>query len=165
MYSYFPSKQALLNVLWVESFEALVERLLLAAQGRRAPLKVLEAHLRCLLEFWEEGADQYRLVYMSAAQAGGGGDLVYMARQPAYVRLLTLTGERVAACLRGPVEPSEALLRTQIDLLVAKVLGYLQLALGISRYPLQDRDALREQLVQDVLRTVRGAADTLQARP
>jgi AcrR family transcriptional regulator len=163
MYSYFRNKEALLSGLWVEAFEALVEQLLLAAAGRRAPLKILEAHLRTLFDFWEQRADLYRLVYLSAAQSSGGGDLVDMAQQPAYAQLLLLTRERVAACLGGPDEPSEALLRLQTDLMVAKLLGFLQLSLGVARYPLADRDALREQMLRDMLSTVSAGAAMKQS--
>ncbi|MDN3922808.1 TetR/AcrR family transcriptional regulator [Roseateles violae] len=162
MYSYFRDKQALLSGLWVEAFEALVERLQAAAQPSATPLQRLDVHLRCLIAFWEERVDQYRLVYLSAAQTAGASDLVDLGRQPAYAQLLLLTRERVAACLQGQAtgEPEESLLRMQTDLLVAQLLGYLQLTLGVARYPLLDREALRELLIQEILRSVGGAAQT-----
>jgi AcrR family transcriptional regulator len=156
LYSYFPSKQALLRGLWVEVFEALVERLLEAAAGRRAPARVLEAHLRAFIAFWEERPDQYRMVYMSLQQSVDG---VEMERQPVYARLVGLTQERVAACAGGAAEPNEESLRMLGDLVVAKLLGYLQLTLGLARYPLLDREGLREHIVQDMLRSAAQGLD------
>ncbi|QPF72829.1 TetR/AcrR family transcriptional regulator [Roseateles sp. DAIF2] len=150
LYSYFPNKQALLEGLWLEVFEALLERLLPVSAGRRAPLKVLEAHARGLIGFWEERADQFRMIYMSLQQTAGG-DAVAMAEQPAYQKLVHLTRERVAACARGAAEPSEETLSLLAAQMVSKQLGYLLLALGVARYPLRDRDALRERVVQDIV--------------
>lgn len=150
LYSYFPSKQALLEDLWLDVFEALLAHLLPASAGRRRPLQVLEAHARAFIDFWEERADQFRMIYMSLQQTAGGED-VALSRQPAYQRLVLLTRERVAACARGPAEPSEETLAQLAALMVSKQLGFLLLALGVARYPLRDRDALRERVVQDIV--------------
>lgn len=154
LYSYFPSKQALLEGLWLEVFEALLQRLLPASAGQRGPLKVLEAHVRGFIGFWEERADQFRMIYMSLQQTAGG-DAVAIEQQPAYQQLVHLTRERIAACARdarGPSEDALALLAAQ---LVSKQLGFLLLALGVARYPLRDRDALRERVVADIVAGVR----------
>lgn len=150
LYSYFPSKQALLEGLWLEVFEALLERLLPVSAGRRAPSKVLEAHARAFIGFWEERADQFRMIYMSLQQTAEG-ESVAMAEQPTYQKLVYLTRERVAACARGPAEPSEDTLALLAAQMVSKQLGYLLLALGVARYPLQDRESLRERVVQDIV--------------
>lgn len=153
LYSYFPSKQALLEDLWLEVFEALLERLLPASAGRRSPRQVLEAHARGFIGFWEERADQFRMIYMSLQQTAGGEE-VALARQPAYQKLVNLTRERVAACARGAAEPSEERLALLAAEMVSKQLGYLLLALGVARYPLQDRDALRERMVRSIVEGV-----------
>lgn len=157
IYSYFPSKQALLDGLWIDIFEALVERLLAASEGLRGPEQVLESHLVSFMAFWEEHPEQFRMIYMSAAQSATQ-EAVGEAQQPVYHRLLRLVRERVAACLRAaPGQESaaaEAELRLHCDLLSAKTMGYLILAVGLQRYPLRDRAALKARLVQEVLRDV-----------
>lgn len=150
LYSYFPSKQALLEGLWLEVFEALLERLLPVSAGQRAPHKVLEAHARAFIDFWEARADQFRMIYMSQQQTAGG-EAVAMAEQPAYQKLVYLIRERVAACARGSAEPSEETLALLAAQMVSKQLGYLLLVLGVARYPLQDRESLRERVVQDIV--------------
>lgn len=154
LYSYFPNKQALLEGLWLEVFEALLERLLPASAGQRAPLKVLEAHVRGFISFWEERADQFRMIYMSLQQTAGG-DAVSIEQQPAYQRLVHLTRERIAACAGGAAEPSEDVLALLAAQLVSKQLGFLLLALGVARYPLRDRETLRERVVADIIAGVR----------
>lgn len=150
LYSYFPSKQALLERLWLDVFEALLEQLLPASAGQRAPLKVLEAHVRGFIGFWEARADQFRMIYMSLQQTDGA-ESVALAEQATYRKVVNLTRERVAACARGPAEPSEDLLALLAAQLVAKQLGYLLLVLGVTRYPLPDREALRERVVADIV--------------
>jgi len=151
LYSYFPNKQALLEGLWIEIFEALQVELRAVSKGRRAPLKVLDAHVRSFIDFWEQRPDQFRMVYMSAGQAAGE-DTVDMERQPVYVQAVMLTRERVAACAATP--PSEAALGLCTDALVAQMLGYLLLTMGVARYPLYSRDALRDRTVSDIRCTV-----------
>lgn len=152
IYSYFPSKQALLDGMWIEVFEALVEQLLRVSQGLRSPRKVLEAHVRGFLDFWEQRPEQFRMIYMSLAHAAGL-DQVGEEQRPVYGRLLGLIRERVAASVQGG-EPDEATLGLLCDLMSVKSMGYLLLVLGLPRYPLQDREALRERVVQEVLRDV-----------
>ncbi|MEZ0207348.1 TetR/AcrR family transcriptional regulator [Ideonella sp.] len=151
LYSYFPNKQALLEGLWMEIFEALLAELQAVKKGRRTPLRLLEAHVRSFLGFWEQRADQFRMIYMSAGQTAGG-DTVDMEQQPVYVQMVKLTRERVAACAATP--PSDAALGLSTDAMVAQMLGYLLLSLGVARYPLHDRDALRERTVRDIQCTV-----------
>ncbi|MCH7345547.1 TetR/AcrR family transcriptional regulator [Pelomonas sp. CA6] len=148
LYSYFPSKKALLEALWVEVFEALLDRLLRASDGLRSPRAVFEAHVRAYIGFWEERPDQYRMIYL-AGSVDGGLAPVDLASQPVYPRFLALMRERVAAC--AAASPSEAALALAGDLVVVKIVGFLQLSLGIRRYALADREALREAVVQDIV--------------
>jgi len=79
---------------------------------------------------------------------------VAIERRPVYQQVVNLTRERVAACWRGASEPSEAEVARLAALVVAKQLGYLLLAVGLARYPLPDRDVLRESLVADIVAAV-----------
>jgi len=153
LYSYFPNKQALLEGLWLEVFEALLAELLAASAGRRAPLKVMEAHLRGFLAFWEARPDQFRMIYMSAPQ-GADGEAVPMKEQPVYRQLIQLERQRVAACAGSAAEPGEALLAEVSALALIKVVGYLLLVLGMPRYPLPERERLRKRVVADALRGI-----------
>ncbi|PZP34611.1 MAG: hypothetical protein DI603_06580 [Roseateles depolymerans] len=150
LYSYFPSKHALLEALWLEVFEALRAELTDAAKGLRAPLKVMEAHLRGYLGFWEARPEQFRMIYMSTPHTAEG-DAVPMKDLPVYAELLRLEGQRVAACSGRGQPPGADLLAEVSALALTKLIGYLLLVLGIPRYPLPDRDALRERVVADAL--------------
>jgi AcrR family transcriptional regulator len=146
LYSDFPNKRALLKGLWIELFEALLADLLAASAGRRAPLKVMKAHLRVFLAFWEARPDQFQMIYMSTPN-GVGDEAVPMQDQPVYRQLIQLERERVAACAGGATEPSEAPLTLASALALTKVVGYLLLVLGMSRYPLPTLERLRERVV------------------
>lgn len=153
LYSYFSSKHALLEALWLEVFEALGAELGAAAKGLRSPLKVMEAHLRSYLGFWEARPEQFRMIYMSTPQLADG-DAVPMKDQPVYTELLRLQRERVAGCAGGGQSPPADLLAEVSAIALSKLLGYLLLVLGVPRYPLPDRDSLRERVVADALRGI-----------
>lgn len=150
LYSYFPSKQALLESVWIEVFEALVDHLLTATASKRTPRTVLEAHLRAFIAFWEDRPDQYRLIYLSA-QTGSGQEAVDMSQQPVYARFVGLMRERVAACLPERLNATGKQAALRSDLATTKLVGYLQVTLGIRRYQVGDQDALREAVVRDIL--------------
>lgn len=152
IYSYFANKQDLLDGLWIEIFEALTDELLDASKDQRGPRKVLEAHVRRFMDFWERHPEQFRMIYMS--QSSGSLSAIAESQQPVYNRLLGLVRERVSACAPDGREPEEGVIRTQCDLMSSKTMGYLLLVVGLPRYPLHDREALRERIVQDVLRDV-----------
>lgn len=154
LYSYFPNKQALLEGLWREVFEALLADLLDASARRRAPLKVMEAHLRTFLAFWEGRPEQFRMIYMSA-QPRTDEEAVPIQDQAVYRRLIQLERERVAACAGGTSEPSETQLAEVAALALSKLVGYLLLSLGMPRYPLPERARLRERVVVDALQGIR----------
>ena len=153
IYSYFESKKALLDGLWIEVFEALTDELLDASKDQRAPRKVLEAHTRCLLDFWERHPEQFRMIYMSLTQTGSLEE-IGQSQQPVYNRLLGLMRERVAACAPEGFEPDETAIRLICDQMSVRTMGYLMMVIGLPRYPLYDREALREFTVQGVLRDV-----------
>ncbi len=152
IYSYFANKQALLDGLWIEVFEALTDELLDAGNGRDNARQVLDAHVRCFFDFWERHPEQFRMIYMS--QSSASLTQVGEAQQPVYTRLLGLIHERVAACAPQGRVPDETEVRKMTDLMTAKTMGYLLLVVGLPRYPLHDREALRDRIVQDVLRDV-----------
>lgn len=153
IYSYFESKKALLDGLWIEVFEALVDELLDASKDQRGPRKVLEAHTRCLLDFWERHPEQFRMIYMSLTQTGTL-DEIGQSQQPVYNRLLGLMRERVAACAPAGFEPGETAIRSMCDQMSVRTMGFMMMTIGLPRYPLYDREALREFTVQGVLRDV-----------
>lgn len=158
LYSYFPNKQSLLEGLWLEVFEALLVDLLAASTGRRAPSRVMEAHMRSFLAFWEGRPEQFRMIYMSPSQ-NAGEEAVPMKDQPVYHQLIQLERERVAACAGVRGEPSESLLAEVASLALSKQVGYLLLVLGMPRYPLPERARLRERVVADALQGItRGLA-------
>ncbi len=150
IYSYFANKQALLDGLWIEIFEALTAELLDASSEQRGPRKVLEAHVRRSMDFWERHPEQFRMIYLS--QSSASLSEISESQKPVYNRLLGLVRERVAACAPDGTDPDETIIRRQCDLLTTKVMGYLLLSIGLQRYPLHDREALREQIVHEVVR-------------
>lgn len=159
LYSYFPNKQALLEGLWLDVFDALLAHLRSVGAERPSPLSVMEAHLSGFLSFWEERPEQFRMIYMSSPHSSVE-DVVPMRDQPTYRQLIQLERERVAACVDGP-PPDGALLAEVSAAAVAKLVGYLLLVLGIPRYPLPERTLLRGRIVNDAIQGIaRGLSGT-----
>ncbi|WP_343628123.1 TetR/AcrR family transcriptional regulator [Roseateles sp.] len=153
IYSYFESKKALLDGLWIEVFESLTDELLDASKGQRGARRVLEAHVRCFMDFWERHPEQFRMIYMSSTQTASL-DEIGQSQMPVYNRLLGLVRERLAACAPAGVEPDERRIRLLCDLMSVRQMGYLMMVVGLPRYPVLDRELLRERTVQGVLRDV-----------
>lgn len=158
-YGYFASKHDLARHICVDFFRELLDRQLLAAQGKRSPVQVLGAHVRAYFAYWEAYPDRYRLVYMP--QGAEATLPTQLGDDPVYRALWQLMRERVVACAHGRDVPERAV-RLQCDLVLAKAVGYLHATLVVERYPFVDRDALRRLAVQDI---VDGVVAALGPRP
>lgn len=150
-YAYFPSKQALLQQVWVGFFHELYETLEAVGRCRQPPFSVLEGHVQAYLDYWEAHPDRYRLVYLSNGSLPGP-QLIDYGDDPVHERLTALGRDRVMACTGGHLPQHVA--QIQHDLMLAKALGYLHLTLVPGRYPVGDRDRLRRVVVEDTLAAV-----------
>lgn len=159
IYSYFDNKKALLDGLWIEVFESLTDELLDASRDQHGPRRVLEAHVRRFLDFWERHPEQFRMIYMSLSQSGSL-DEIGQAQVPVYNRLLNLVRERMAACAPGGLQADDGQVKRLCDQMSVRTMGYLLLVIGLPRYPVHDREQLRETVVQGVLQDVSDAFQT-----
>ncbi len=144
-YGYFDSKQDLIKHILIDVFDELLQRLLACTDGRGSPLRLLEAHVRAYIDYWESHPQHYRMVYVAAAGLPGEA-AVKFDEDPVYQRLLALGRERVMACARGPATPPTAL-QMAPDLLFVKALGYLHATLAVERYAVVDRRRLRREII------------------
>jgi len=155
LYSYFPSKQALVKHIWIDFFKELLGRMLDSARGRRTPLDVLRASVLAFVEYWEEHPDHFRMVYLHACRDDGGPDLEY-SDDPVYEQVIALNEERFLACVQGAPSPERAA-RQLRELSFVKMMGYLYTTLALGRYPIANRAQLKRSLVDDILRSVESA--------
>jgi AcrR family transcriptional regulator len=157
-YSYFDSKRDLAHHILADFFEALFAELVTAGQDGRAPDEVLEAHVRTCLDHCERTPDFYRMAFGPQGDGQAEPPLRF-DDVPVYARLVALGRERLAACVhaagRELAECGVALLH---DLMLAKTLGYLCLAIVANRRAFADVSELRTALVRDIVQMTRNPA-------
>lgn len=152
-YGYFPDKESLLRHLWVDVLGEQFAELLMVGEGRASSLDVLRAHMDAYLHYWEARPDDYRS-FMTLAPTPDGANLPGLPAEPAYRQLLALHRERVLACA-GDRRWSAVTVDRLAALAHLKAIGYLQLALGVSRFPLGDRGTLRAWTLDDIVESMR----------
>lgn len=155
LYGYFESKQALVRHIWVDIFRELYDAMREAGRDAATPLEALRAQVQAHLGYWEQHVDHFRIVYL-AGPPGSSQALPDLSEEPMYRELMALSGERVRACAGQRPVDDEALLAI-VDLMRIKQFGYLFMTLALQRYPVRDRDALRQRVVDDIVQGVQRA--------
>ena len=157
-YSYFDSKQDLARHILVDFFDALHDGLVSVGEGKDTPEEVLRAHVETCLDHCERTPDCYRMAFAPHVETQPEQSLRF-DDMPAYRRLVELGRERLLACARASgravAERSGALLH---DLMLAKTLGFLYLALVANRRAAADHGDLRRALVRDIVEMTRNAS-------
>jgi AcrR family transcriptional regulator len=153
-YSYFDSKQDLARHILVDFFDALHEGLVSAGEGKVSPEDILRAHVETCLDHCERTPDCYRMAF--APQVEASEQSLRFDDMPAYRRLVELGRERLLACARAGgravAERTGGLLH---DLMLAKTLGFLYLAIIANRRAGDAHTDLREALVRDIVEMTR----------
>jgi AcrR family transcriptional regulator len=154
-YSYFESKQDLARHILVDFFDALHVGLLDAGEGKATPEEVLRAHVETCLDHCERTPDCYRMAFAPQADSQAEPSLRF-DDMPAYRRLVELGRARLLDCARAGgravADRTGALLH---DLMLAKTLGFLYLAIVAGRRDAGDHDDLRRALVHDIVEMTR----------
>jgi AcrR family transcriptional regulator len=154
-YSYFESKQDLARHILVDFFDALYDGLVAAGEGKGSPDDVLRAHVETCLDHSERTPDCYRMAFAPQLETPSEPSLRF-DDMPAYRRLVQLGRERLLASARAGgrvvTERAGALLH---DLMLAKTLGFLYLAIIANRRASADHAELRGALVRDIVEMTR----------
>jgi len=154
-YSYFDSKRDLAQHILADFFEALVAELATAGGPGHSPEDVLEAHVRTCLDHCERTPDFYRMAFAPQGEGQAEPPLRF-DDVPVYGRLVALGRERLAACVRaGGRELADRGVALLHDLMLAKTLGFLCLAIVANRRAHADVTDLRGALVRDIVQMTR----------
>jgi len=154
-YSYFDSKRDLAQHILADFFEALFAELETAGTDGQPPEAVLEAHVRTCLDHCERTPDFYRMAFGPQGEGQAEPPLRF-DDVPVYERLVALGRERLAACVRAAGrELAECGVELLHDLMLAKTLGYLCLAIVANRRAHSDVSELRGALVRDIVQMAR----------
>jgi len=154
-YSYFDSKRDLAQHILADFFEALFAELVMAGEPGQSPDDVLEAHVRTCLDHCERTPDFYRMAFAPQGEGQAEPPLRF-DDVPVYGRLVALGRERLAACARAAGrELADGGIALLHDLMLAKTLGFLCLAIVANRRAHSDVTDLRGALVRDIVQMTR----------
>jgi AcrR family transcriptional regulator len=157
-YSYFDSKRDLAQHILADFFEALFAELETAGTDGQPPEAVLEAHVRTCLDHCERTPDFYRMAFGPQGEGQAEPPLRF-DDVPVYERLVALGRERLAACVRAAGrELADCGVALMHDLMLAKTLGYLCLAIVANRRAHVGVTDLRSALVRDIVHMTRNPA-------
>jgi AcrR family transcriptional regulator len=150
-YSYFDSKRDLAQHILADFFQALFTDLETASPEGRSAEDVLEAHVRTCLDHCERTPDFYRMAFGPQGEGQAEPPLRF-DDVPVFGRLVALGRERLAACARAAGrELADCGVELLHDLMLAKTLGYLCLAIVANRRAHSDVTELRSALVRDIV--------------
>jgi AcrR family transcriptional regulator len=147
-YSYFPSKQALVQALWVDIYQELLDLLLAAGRDSRSPVQTMRAHAEAYIAYWEQHPEHYRLVF--GAIDAGDDEFTEIRSEPVYSQAVELARERVVACAGG-AEVAQADSTPIVGLMIAKAIGYLQVRTSATRIRIAATAQFRQMVIDDIV--------------
>lgn len=129
LYSYFPSKTAIIRALWSEAFAPLFARMEAAEAAEAEPKARLLSVAQTLVDYWLEHPDRYRIVFLIEDRRESDADPWFIDETdvvPAYMRFAPL----IAAARGDPrgdhVREGEAL--------VCALTGVVHMLVTVSEY-------------------------------
>lgn len=147
-YSYFPSKQALVQALWVDIYQELLEMLLAAGRESRSPVQTMRAHAEAYITYWEQHPDHYRLVF--GAIDTPNDEFTEIRSEPVYSQSIELTRERLVACAGG-AEVAQSDSTPIVGLMISKAIGYLQVRTSATRIRVASTASFRQLVIDDIV--------------
>lgn len=129
LYSYFPSKTAIIRALWAEAFAPLLAEMEAAEAAETDPKARLLAVAQALVGYWLAHPDRYRIVFLIEDRRETEADPWFIDETdvvPAYMRFAPLI-----AAARG--DPAGDYLR-EGEALVCALTGVVHLLVTVSEY-------------------------------
>ena len=160
LYRYFADKSELVHGLWDTVMKDVQQEVSRAVAAQPTALGKLRASTESAIDYWESHPDHFRLVFM-AEQTLGPRRSPGVTDLPSYNLVIELSRkliEELADDLGG--DRSRVLVAR--DLRLVMIVGYLHARLINHRYPWNDLDALRSQVVDSVVESV---VSCLRAQP
>jgi len=151
LYRYFTNKTELLRALGDVALGELLGEVRTAIAALTSARERVRASARAYIAYWERHPEHYRLVFLE----GGRPDWPlhnprFAAKVDHYQQGLELATELFNA-YADEVGGDRSRVPLARDVRLALVMGYLQARLVYSRYPWNDLDRLREQIIDTVV--------------
>ncbi len=146
LYSYFPSKLAILSCLWIDILDEVRGEMAQAAAGAQTPRSRLLALSQAYVSYWLQRHDHYHLVFMSAGLTQA--DVTEFVAEGSAVSKLELFFEAIAA-LSGS-DRNDAQVKQKADQLICCLHGVMHSIITVPGYPWTDANVLVENIVRDI---------------
>ncbi|MEM9620468.1 MAG: TetR/AcrR family transcriptional regulator [Pseudomonadota bacterium] len=149
IYTVFTNKRALLYHIWDDIFAALDARIRKVRDGQPDAASELLAILHCMLTYWLENPDCYRVIYLHQDVPAEGSEEYYVdGRQMA--RLGALQEVLEAGIANQQLKAHNT--QIQAEVLYTQILGLALAYITIPEYPWQQAEDMLEAITDAVLR-------------
>lgn len=146
LYSYFPSKLAILSCLWIEILDEVRGEMAKAAASAQTPRARLLALSQSYVSFWLQRRDCYHLVFMSAGLTRA--DVTEFVAEGSAVSKMELFFEAIAAITASDRKGEQV--KQKADQLICCLHGVMHCIITVPGYPWTDANVLVENIVGDI---------------
>ncbi|MEM5473941.1 TetR/AcrR family transcriptional regulator [Hoeflea sp. AS60] len=146
LYSYFPSKLAILSCLWIDILEEVRGEMTQAAAGAQTPRACLLALSQAYVSYWLQRHDYYHLVFMSAGLTQA--DVTEFVAEGSAVSKLELFFEAIAAITASDRKDEQV--KQKADQLICCLHGVMHCIITVPGYPWTDTNVLVKNIVRDI---------------
>jgi AcrR family transcriptional regulator len=146
LYSYFPSKLAILSCLWIDILDEVREEMTQAAAGAPSPRAFLLALSQSYVSYWLQRHDYYHLVFMSAGLTQA--DVMEFVAEGSAFAKLELFFEAIAAL--SVSDRNDGQVKQKADQLICCLHGVMHCIITVPGYPWTDANVLVENIVRDI---------------
>lgn len=160
LYRYFADKSELVHGLWDTVMKDVQQEVSRAVAAQPTALGKLRASTESAIDYWESHPDHFRLVFM-AEQTLGPRRSPGVTDLPSYNLVIELSRKLIEE-LADELGGDRSRVLVARDLRLVMIVGYLHARLINHRYPWNDLDALRSQVVDSVVESV---VSCLRAQP
>ena len=160
LYRYFADKSELVHGLWDTVMKDVQQEVSRAVAAQPTALGKLRASTESAIDYWESHPDHFRLVFM-AEQTLGPRRSPGVTDLPSYSLVIELSRKLIEE-LADELGGDRSRVLVARDLRLVMIVGYLHARLINHRYPWNDLDALRSQVVDSVVESV---VSCLRAQP
>lgn len=143
LYSYFPSKSAIVRALWSEAFDPLIEEMRAAEAADDDPKARLRKVAQALVAYWLRFPDRYRIVFMIEDKREAGQHQWFIDETNVVASYMRF-GPLIAAA-RG--DPGGDYAR-EGEALICSLTGIVHMLVTVSEYPWVSSEAYVDVVVR-----------------
>lgn len=150
LYSYFPSKTAIVRALWAIAFDPLFSEMRAAEVQEEGAKSRLRAVARTYVDYWLRFPDRYRMVFLLEDTRDSVDDRMFIDQSdvvPSYLRFAPLIADALETSLDC---------RMEAEALICALTGIAHMAITVSEYDWAPSSNYVDLIVDGVLHIEKG---------